>query len=249
MDKIIIFYSASTRNGCWEVRDTVCKLLENEFKGQIQIYPEEKDEAHNIPGTIQNHIDTSDIFVADLTPDYPGSDEKKACFNPSVMFEVGYGLGPDTFLFYDDIKCPDIGTHLPIFLNNLNRHRYDTENIDQIYELIKDKINDLKNGIDRNAKWVKKDFTFSKYFMSMLSDYTNLNIRKIIAKSNKSWIILSLVLRNNDRGYYVDLSNRKLKRCGNIVCDLARNEHINTELRHIELVLLSVSNIAALYEE
>ena len=76
----------------------------------------------NIPATITGKIESSDIFVADVSI-INASDDSRPCPNPNVVFELGYAtahLGWERIIMLFSSSTGDLGKDLPF---DFDRHR------------------------------------------------------------------------------------------------------------------------------
>ncbi len=92
MEKIKIFYAHSTHNdNIQSMFDKVCDKLDND---KFEIFDiDNNNKTNNVLERMEYLIEMSDIFVCDITSDFPiGDDNKYSLVNSNVMLELGYAI-------------------------------------------------------------------------------------------------------------------------------------------------------------
>jgi hypothetical protein len=236
MDKNIkIFYSYSNNNDMsLNMYNCVCDLFHNNENIKI-IDTDEKNnlQNNNLLENIKQHIDTSQIFICDLTPDYIDLDNNKFYHNANVMLEIGYAT---------KIKIPIIYVinrtqreYRPSLLKGI-QYDVEYENDEETTYMIHDKIIEYKDKLNKYLDFESIDYILPTNVIGQINNIIDVVIIKYdikIQKKNK----LSAILFYCNGGYprILDIKTRKLY-LKNKEIDITNFDTIYEEIKHIELL-------------
>ena len=239
-----VFYAYSNNRD--ETRDTYNKICEKIDDIIIDVDNNDPLNSHQLLDKIKNHIDTSIIFVADITPDYILYDIPLS--NPNVMLELGYAL--DTFGNYNIILlCNDkISKKVPSMLGGFEITYYNSDDGDDYFMNIVDKILNnlinykkiLENTTDEHINikdWISYTYILSENFLSTLRCILDINLISYKIRINKK-LSQGIILFFCNNGYprKINISTKKLYLKNKIIC-LSNFNDIYDELKYLELIL------------
>ncbi len=209
-NNINIFYSYSNNNDMsLNMYNRVCDLFYNNENIKI-IDTDEKNnlQNNNLLENIKQHIDTSHIFICDLTPDYIDLDNNKFYHNANVMFEIGYAT---------KIKIPIIyiinrtqREYRPSLLKGI-QYDVEYENDEETTYMIQYKIIEYKDKLNKYLDFESIDYILPTNVIGQINNIIDVVIIKYdikIQKKNK----LSAILFYCNGGYprILDIKTRKL---------------------------------------
>ena len=234
-----VFYGYSNNNNSRSTYDKICEKL-----GEIIIDVDfnDKDNSHQLLDKIKGHIDSADIFVCDVTPDYE-LNEKIPLPNPNVMLELGYALrlfeGSNIILLLDE----KITKEVPSMLKGFNIIYYDSSEDDYYLDIvgkIKENIKKLTQYNKTEKGWVTFDYVLSEKFMASLRQVIDINLRDYFIRINRK-INQAVILFPCNGGYprVLNIVTKKLNVKNKIIC-LSCSDDLYRELQHLELVIYAI---------
>lgn len=183
---------------------------------------------------ILNHLENSDLFICDMTPD--NIIEDKPIYNPNVILELGYALKifrKSNIIIILNTFCY---TTLPSMLNGFYILNYDSrdknyENV--IIKEIKARQNNMK---EYNKDWITKKYNLSERFINnvkILLDVKMINYNIRVHKKNKQVVILFHC--NGGYNRILNVINKQLIMKKKEIC-LSNYKEIYDEINHLELI-------------
>jgi len=184
-----------------------------------------------LPNIIK-HIESSDIFICDITPDNIDS-EKNPIFNPNVMFELGNAynyFNEDNILF---LLNTTFSKDRPSLLEGIKYEEYQN-NDEAYYEMIKERIEKMIEN--NNSKWKNIIYLLPDVILKYINNIFNINFIKydIGVNPNKNKVIIFFVVKSKQT-VRINIITKKLY-IDTKEIDLSNYKEIYDELKHLEII-------------
>jgi hypothetical protein len=235
-----VFYGYSNNRD--ESRSTYEKICDKIGDIIIDVDFNDKDNSNQLLDKIKRHIDSADIFVCDVTPDYLIQDNKIPLPNPNAMVELGYALskfeGGNIILLLDK----KITKEVPSMLKGFNITYYDSSGENYHTDIV-EKINEnIKNLTEYNKTekgWIAFDYKLSDKFTILLQKIINIPFDTYVIRINKT-INQAVVLfqHKNKNMIKINVNTKKITAKNKEIC-VSFYDDLYRELQHLELIICS----------
>lgn len=229
-----IFYSYSNHcSNSKKTYDNICEYYDNENNTNVIIDVDNENGTIKLLDGILKNIDSCDLFVCDITPEYK-TPEEKYYINPNVMLELGYAM---KVLEFDNILLLLNGEleNIPSMLKGLNIKQYDIT-LDEYYLEIIDKINYFKQNQDNDKEWCNFNYNLSDSFNNIIQELADVNIKGYNIRINKK--LNKAVINYMTNGYTRTLNIfKKTLKLKNKIINLNCINNLNDELKHLEIII------------
>lgn len=236
-----IFYAHSTQNDMsLKMYERVCILCEeqNKYKNINIIDTDDKTtdgENHDLFTNIRKDIDSADLFICDMTPDY--ENDNKIYHNANVMLEIGYVVKKkiETIFIVNkkySEKFPSLlkGIHYDIKYENND----DNENSDEYAFMICDLINKYIKKLNKYKEYVRIYYELPDFFIEQLNDIMDVILTNYVIKiQEKTKSIVIFLYCNGGDPRILDINSRTLFLKHKDI-DLTKFDKIYEEIKHIE---------------
>ena len=240
MNKPKVFYAYS--NNLDDTMATYNKICDYAEKNncQFEIIDVDYGSGNMLLHKIKEHIDDSDIFVCDITPDMI-LDNDISLPNPNVMFELGLANNNPKF-----IKCNIIlllntkyTKKVPSLLEGFYRIEYDSNDEDYIHIII-DKIdqnikdNKIVKTIHNN--WTTVQCHLNKKILNIIDGLLDVTMTDYVFRLNKKHRQFVILLNCNGGDSRIINIMKKTLTIKKKVIDLSFYDDLYEELKHLEIV-------------
>jgi hypothetical protein len=226
-----IFYSYSNHN------DSSNNLFEKMFEyfnkdNEIITDVDNNKDKLLLPNIIK-HIESSDIFICDITPDNIDSD-KNPIYNPNVMFELG-----NAYNYFNEeniliLLNTTFSKNRPSLLEGIKYEDY--ENNEESFEMIKEKIEKIINNNKSYYKWTIIRYSLPELVLKYIKNIFDINYKSYDIKINPNKDNVIIFFNTGDKKYVgINIIKKKLY-IDTKEIDLSIYKEIYDELKHLEII-------------
>jgi hypothetical protein len=224
-----IFYSYSNHNNSKILFEKMCEYF-NKDNEIITDVDNNKDKLL-LPNIIK-HIESSDIFICDITSDNIDSNNKPT-YNSNVIFELG-----NAYNYFNEeniliLLNTTFSKNRPSLLEGIKYEEYQNEGYDDI---IKEKIEKMIENNKSYHKWKTIIYSLPDLILKYIKNIFDINYKRYDIKINpeKDKVIIFF---NTDveKSIRINIITKKLY-IDNKEIDLSNYKEIYDELKHLEII-------------
>ena len=224
-----IFYSYSNHNDSKILFDKIFDYF-NKDNEIITDVDNNKDKLL-LPNIIK-HIESSDIFICDITADKIDSD-KNPIYNPNVMFELGnaynYFNEENILILLNSTFSKD----RPSLLEGIKYEEYQNDD-DAYYEMIKERIEKMIEN--NNSKWENIIYLLPDVILKYIKNIFDINYKRYDIKLNPEKDKVIIFFNTSDKkDVRINIITKKLY-IDTKEIDLSNYKEIYDELKHLEII-------------
>ena len=225
-----IFYSYSNHNDSKNLFD---KMSDDFNKDNEIITDVDNNKDKLLLPNIIKHIESSDIFICDITPDNIDSDNKPI-YNSNVMFELGNAynyFNEDNILFLLNTTS---SKDRPSLLEGIKYEEYKNDE-EAYYDMIKEKIEKMIEN-NKSQKWIIIRYELPYIIIKYINNVFNIDFIKydICISPEKNRVIIFFVLKSKQK-VRINIITKKLY-IDTKEIDLSNYKEIYDELKHLEII-------------
>jgi len=226
-----VFYSYSNHR---ETTVNTFNFIADKLDFIIDVDRTDQQNSHQLLDKINNHIESSIIFVCDITPDI--KQENKEYASPNVMLELGYALnvfGKSNIII---LLNEHVSKYIPSMLNGFNITKYDSSE-ENYQEAIINVITEMKNNIKEYDDWQTFEYKLSNQLVEQIKELSKIQISNYLIRINstlKKAVILFYYMDN--KFVKLNIINKTLSN-NKVEINLEKYNNIYLELKHLELII------------
>ena len=226
-----IFYSYSNHNDSKILFDKIFDYFNKD--NQIITDVDNNKDKLLLPNIIK-HIESSNIFICDITSDNIDSNNKPT-YNPNVMFELGnaynYFNEDNILILLNTTSSKD----RPSLLEGIKYEEYQNDD-DAYYEMIKERIEKMIENNKSYYKWTIIRYSIPNLILKYIKNIFDINYKSYDIKINPNKDNVIIFFNTSDKkDVGINIIKKKLY-IDTKEIDLSNYKEIYDELKHLEII-------------